>query len=591
MRNFFKYMLASMLGMLIVGIVFFFLSLGIISAFVSLATKEKVAEIKNNSILALTLDKPVMDRKPAIPLLNFRFLSFKPESYIGLNDLLENIEKAKKDPKIKGIYLDLSAIQAGVGTIDEIRNALLDFKESDKFIVSYGDIYLQPAYYLASVADEVYLNPEGILLLKGLRVELTFFMETFNKLGIEPQIVRHGKFKSAVEPFIDKSMSDENRVQIRAFMGSIWQYLVSNISAERNVSPEKINQLADKLELWNPQTALEENLLDSLLYRDEVYDILISKSGLTGKKKPNLVSFSDYNKVPRTRDQKGLIREKIAVIYAQGDIVPGDGELDEIGANKFVKAIREARQDSAVKAIVLRVNSPGGISLAAELIWREVDLASQTKPVIASMGDLAASGGYYILTSADTIVASPVTLTGSIGVYGVWWNAKEFLNKKLGITSDVEKTNTYSDFGTTFRPFTTYEKMIIQKSVDKTYDTFISHVSRGRGLSYAEVDKIGEGRVWSGINGRDIGLVDIFGGLTDAIKIAAEKADLEAYRIIELPKLEDPVEMLVKEIMGEVKINAMREELGEDFKYYELLRQARNYRGIQSRLPFSIDIY
>jgi protease-4 len=374
-------------------------------------------------------------------------------------------------------------------------------------------------------------------------------------------------------------------------MGSIWQYLIANISKERNVSPQKINQLADKLALWDPATAVKESLIDSLIYRDEVYELLISKSGLDGKKKPNLVSLTDYNKVPKERVHKGLIRQKIAVIYAQGDIVLGEGDLDEIGADKFVKTIREARQDSAVKAIVLRVNSPGGISLAAELIWREVELARQTKPVIASMGDLAASGGYYILASADTIVASPVTLTGSIGVFGVWWNAKDFYNKKLGITSDVEKTNTYSDFGTTFRPFTTYENMIIQKSVDKTYDTFVDHVSRGRGMSYKEIDKIGEGRVWSGVNGIDVGLVDVYGGLKDAIEIAAEMANLEYYRIIELPKQEDPVELLIKEIMGDVKMNAMRKELGEDFKYFEQLHSARNYRGIQVRLPFSIDIY
>jgi protease-4 len=386
-------------------------------------------------------------------------------------------------------------------------------------------------------------------------------------------------------------MSDENRIQIKAFMGSIWQHIVSNISTERDVSPEKINQLADKLELWDPLTAVKEKLIDSLIYRDEAYDILISKSGLTGKNKPNLVNLADYSKVQKTRIHKGLIRQKIAVIYAQGDIVPGEGDLDEIGADKFVKAIREARQDSVIKAIVLRVNSPGGISLAAELIWREVQLASQSKPVIASMGDMAASGGYYILAPADTIVASPVSLTGSIGVYGVWWNAKDLYNKKLGITSDVEKTNSYSDFGTTFRPFTTYEKMIIQKSVDKTYDTFINHVSLGRGMSCNEVDKIGEGRVWSGINGMENGLVDVFGGLQDAISIAAEKADLEYFRIIELPKQEDPVELLIKEIMGEVKMRGIRDELGEDFKYYEQLQNARKYRGIQARLPFSVDIY
>src|SRR4030042_3504525 len=252
MRNFFKYVLASMLGTLIIGIIFFFLSLGMISAFVSLAKQERVVEIKNNSVIELPLDKPIKDRKPSMPFLNLRFLTLRPESFIGLNDILDNIEKEKKDPKIKGLFLDLSSVQAGIGTIDEIRNALLDFRESGKFIISYSDFYLQPAYYLASVADEIYLNPEGILYLKGLRVELMFFAESVKKLGIEPQIVRHGKFKSAVEPYTEKSMSDENRLQIKNFMGSIWQYMVDSISKERNVIPEKINQLAHKLELWNP---------------------------------------------------------------------------------------------------------------------------------------------------------------------------------------------------------------------------------------------------------------------------------------------------------------------------------------------------
>jgi protease-4 len=590
MRNFFKYVLASILGTLIVGIIFFFISMLMISAFISLAKQEKVVEIKNNSVLTIMLDKPIKDRKPSMPFLNLGFPGLKPESFMGLNDILENIEKAKNDPKIKGVFLDLSTIQAGIGTIDEIRNALLDFRQSGKFIISYSDFYLQPSYYLASIADEIYLNPQGILFLKGLRVELMFFSETFKKLDIEPQIFRHGKFKSAVEPYTEKSMSEENRLQIKAFMGSIWEYLVNNISEERHVSPEKINRLADRLELWNPRNAREENLIDSLIYRDEVYEILMNKSGLIGKKKPNLVNLSDYHKVPKPREQKGLIRQKIAVVYAQGDVVTGEGELDEIGADKFVKAISEARRDSNIKAIVLRVNSPGGLSLAAELIWREVDLAARTKPVIASMGDLAASGGYYILSSADTIVASPVTLTGSIGVYGIWWNAKDLFNKKLGITSDVEKTNTYADFGSTFRSFTPYEKMIIQKSIDKTYNTFVDHVSKGRGLSCNKVDSIGEGRVWSGINGMEIGLVDVFGGLQDAIRIAAEKANLKSYRIVELPEQEDPIEILVKEIMGEMKIKAVKKELGEDFKYYELLDKARKFRGIQTRLPFTFEI-
>ena len=514
----------------------------------------------------------------------------KPQPIIGLTELINNIDKAKEDPKIEGIYLELTNLAAGVATVDEIRNALLDFKESGKFVICYSNLYTQSTYYLGSVADEVYLNPEGMIYMKGLNMQIEFFKGTFEKLGIEPEVFRHGEFKSAVEPLIDKKMSDANRIQIKSFMGSIWQYVVANIAKQRHVSTERINLLADRLELWNPKTGISEKLIDSLVYRDQVYDVLKEKTGLSEKKKPNLVDLSDYSKVPKEKAQKGLVKEKIAVIYAQGDIVSGDGDQNEIGADRFVNAISDARKDSDVKAIVLRVNSPGGYSLAAELIWREIELARQVKPVIASMGDLAASGGYYILCPADTIVASPVTLTGSIGVFGVWWDAGEFFNKKLGITSDVEKTNTYSDFGSVFRPFTSYEKLIVQKSVDRTYRTFVNHVSEGRRMTYNSVDKIGEGRVWSGINGIEIGLVDVFGGLKDAIRIAAEKANLEVYRIVELPKQEEPFELLIRELTGEMRINSIREELGNDFKYYELLKKAEKIQGIQARLPFSFEL-
>ncbi len=588
MKNFLKYLLATILGTFVVALIMFFIIVGSISAII--AKQEKSIEIKPNSILMLTLDQPIMDRKPSMPfkITPFRANKSFAEPVLGLTEILRNIDKAAKDEKINGICLDLSKLMTGYATVEEIRNALLKFKESGKFVISYGDEFSQVSYYLASVSDKIYMNPEGTLYLTGLKGELLFFKNAFEKLGIEPQIIRHGKFKSAVEPLMYTSMSEENRKQIREYIGSIWMHLVTGISEQRNISPDNLNALADELALWNSETALEQHLLDSLIYRDELIEKLKEKVGITKTKKLNLIPLEKYERVPEIRTSKGLIKEKIAVIYASGDIVMGEEYEEEIGANKMALTIREAREDSTIKAIVLRVNSPGGGALASELIWRELDLARKVKPVIASMGDLAASGGYYISSPADTIVSSPVTITGSIGVFGVLFNAKEFFNKKLGITYDVESTNRYSNFGTPFRPLSDYEKNIIKNSVEKVYDTFLDHVSEGRGLTVQRVDSIGEGRVWSGINAKEIGLTDEFGGLTRAISIAAEKAGLDTYRVVELPKLEDPFQQLIKKFTANVKQKILQEELGDDYKYYELLRKTKNLQGIQARLPYEI---
>lgn len=590
MKSFLKYLLASILGTLIVGLIMFFIFLGSLSAII--AHQEKPATVKSNSILYLKLDKPIEDRKPSIPF-NFTPFNFKTpfaEQVLGLNEILRNIEKAAKDDNIKGICLDLSTIQSGYATIEEIRNALVKFKETGKFIISYSDDFRQPPYYLASVSDKIYMNPEGSLYLIGLKTELLFFKNAFDKLGINPEVIRHGKFKSAVEPLIDTKMSDANREQIRSYMGSIWEHLVTSISESRGITTMEINNLANNLSLWNSAVAVEHKLIDSLIYRDELISILKEKSGTEDQESPNLVAIETYDKVPEIRTTKGLIKEKIAIIYASGDIVSGEDYTDEIGAHKISRTIREARADSSIKAIVFRVNSPGGSALASELIWRELDLAKKVKPVIASMGDVAASGGYYILAPADTIVANPVTITGSIGVFGVLMNMKDLMNKKLGITYDAETTNTYSNIGTPFRPLSQYELQILEKGVNKTYYSFVDHVAEGRGLTFDQVDNIAEGRVWSGINAKKIGLIDTYGGLTEAIKIAAEKAHIETYRIVELPKLQEPLQQLLKQVTGDIKIKLIKNELGDDYKYYQLLRKAKNMNGIQARLPYEISL-
>lgn len=588
MKKFFRNLLATILGIMIVGIVTFLVFIAIINAIVS--SQDKPVILKDNTVFALKLDKKIVDRKSSFPYDIFNLSNSFSDPVLGLNEILECIDKAKIDNKIKGIYLEIDQVMASFGTIDEIRNAIIDFKSSGKFVISYASEFDQASYYLASAADKVYMNPEGVLYLVGLSSQLLFISNTLEKLGIEPQIIRHGKFKSAVEPLINTKMSDENRKQIQAYMGSMWNHVVKNISETRKLSSQEINTLADNLDLWDSEKAVRNNLIDSLLYKDEIIEILTEKAGTKDKKQPEIVGVNDYVKVPRSRSKKGLIKEKIAVIYATGTIQGGEEFEESIGADKISRTIREARQDSSIKAIVFRVNSGGGSALASELIWRELDLARKVKPVIASMGDVAASGGYYIIAPADTIVAGELTITGSIGVFGILLDAQEFFNKKLGITSDVEMTNKYSDIGSPFRSLSGFEREVIQRSVDKVYTTFVNHVAEGRSMTYEKVDRIGEGRVWSGINAKEIGLVDTFGGLRDAIKIAARMAGLEEYRIAELPKLEDPLTQLLKGSTSELRTKLIKNELGEDYKYYKMIKDIKNMDGIQARLPFEIHI-
>ncbi len=581
MKDFLKYLLATIIGIILASLIMFFIFLGTISVLIS--RQDKPVEIRDNSILVIKLDNPVSDRKP--------LLLFSYARTLGLNEILLNISKAKEDKKIKGIYLEPSIIPAGLATIEEIRNAILDFKESGKFVICHSDFYSQTSYYLATAADKIYMNPEGLIPLLGLRAQLIFFKGTLEKLGIKPEIIRHGKFKSAVEPLMYDKMSDENREQISKLIGSIWDYMISEISARRGITVEKINYLADNLEIWDAKSTIEHNLIDSLAYKDYVLDKLKELTGTDKSKKLNLVSLSKYTKVPGARKHKGLAKNKIAVIYASGTIQLGDEGEGQISSERISKTIRKARLDSTIKAIVFRVNSGGGSNVASEVIWKELNLARQVKPVIASFGDVAASGGYYISVPADTIVASKNTITGSIGVWGVLLNMKKFLNEKLGITMDVEKTNRYSDFMSGYRSLLAKEREVMQNHVDNIYNTFVTHVSDGRNMNYDEVDKIGEGRVWSGINAKEIGLIDIYGGLTTAIDIAVDKANVEKYRIVELPKLEDPIQQILKELTGNVSSVFLKKELGNSYKHYKLIKEVVNLNGVQARMPFEIEIY
>lgn len=555
------------------------------------SSKDKPVEVKANTVFHLTLNKQIIDRASDNPFDGFSPFNMTQGGKIGLNDVLENINKAGKDENIKGIFLDLTYLQAGMATIGEIRDALLKFKETGKFIISYSDTYTQGTYYLATAADKIYLTPTGLMELVGLRSEMIFLKGSLEKLGLEPQIIRHGKFKSAIEPLILEKMSEESRLQVMTYLTSMWDHILLGISEQRNIPVEKLNEMATNLTIRNAEAALKNGLIDGIKYRDEITTELKVLAGIEESKDLNVVRLAPYKKVPMKKEFKGIARDKIAVVYATGNIIVGEGGNESIGSNSTAKAIRQARKDSTVKAIVFRVNSGGGSALASEVIWREAVLASQEKPFIASMGDVAASGGYYVLAAADTIVASPNTITGSIGVFGLYINTKKFMNEKLGVTIDVAKTNPSADMGSPFRSLTASERAVAQGMVEEIYANFVNKVSEGRGMSFEAVDNVGQGRVWSGTNAMEIGLIDVYGGLEKAIEIAAEKAGVENYRTLNLPKEKDPFEELVKNLTGEARARILRSSLGASARYYEIVEKTLQYQGIQARIPYEIEVY
>ena len=577
-----------MAGFVLSMIVLFFIILGIISGMMLSLKDEGTVTVSNNSILEIQLENVIKERSGNNPLEKIDFLGLHVDKTPGLDDILKSISKAKEDSRINGILLDLSSVKAGMATIEEIRNALLNFKQSGKFIYSYSESYTQGAYYLASVADKIYLYPEGDVDLHGLHASLMFFKGTLDKLEIQPEIIRHGKFKSAVEPFMYDKMSDENREQVNVFLHSIWENIIGGIAASRNIDATDLQKIADNLEGRNSEDALRLHLVDKLSYYDEVLSDLKKKTRQSEKDKIRFITLRKYSRAYVKSDDYAA--KKIAIVYANGDIVSGDGDDDEIGSDRIAAALRKARLDSSVKAIVFRVNSPGGSALASDVIWRETVLAQKTKPFIVSMGDYAASGGYYISCAADTIVARPNTITGSIGVFGLLFNAQNMFKNKLGVTFDSVKTGKYADIGSINRPMTENERMIIQQEVEKVYDTFITHVSKGRKMTKADVDNIGQGRVWSGADAKRLGLVDVLGGLNDAISIAAKKAHLTSYRTITLPEQKEFFEKLVEDLNTEAKIYFTKQELGDSYLYYEKLNNMVNQKGIIARMPTNIEI-
>jgi len=598
MREFLKFMFASMLGTLLVGVALIFLFIGMLAAFgSSLADQGKRTTIKENSVLHLTLDRGIVDRGGP-DQFDLDFGPFQSQAPTGLNTLLASLENAKTDDRIKGVFLDLSMLGAGFASLREVREKLLDFREaSGKPVIAYGEFYTQGAYYLATAADAIYLQPKGDLDYRGLRSEYMFLKGMFEKLDIDMQFIRgsNNQFKSFGEMYTEDKMSPANREQNRVLLAGLWEEHISAVSEGRGIGKDRLNTIAEELQVRNADKALELGLVDGLKFRDEVLDILRERMGLDVGKDIRTTDLRTYSRSFKPkRGRPGIAGasggDKLAVIFAEGGISSGKGG-DGIGSTTLSETIRKAREDSTVKAIVLRVNSPGGSGLASDVIWREVKLAAEAKPVVVSMGDVAASGGYYIAAPATRIYASPTTITGSIGVFGIIPNMQGFFKNKLGITFDGEKTHRYADMLTFSRALTEQEKRILQGYIDDFYDGFTTRVAEGRKMTAAKVDSIGQGRVWTGTDAKRLGLVDELGGLEDAIEAAAELAGLTDYRRVELPKQKDLFEQLMKELNVQARTWMATEWLGEDarlLEQYKRARAARQQTGIMARMPFDL---
>lgn len=580
MKQFLKYTLATILGVFIVWLLCLLIFFGIVGAIAS--SGDTVTVLKPNSIYELNLDGTLVDRSEDDPFSAAfaEAMGQAVQATIGLDDVLANIEKAKNDDNITGIYLKGGMLNGGFASIKEIRDALIDFKKTGKFVVAYADNYLQRSYYLVSVADKILINPQGMLELKGLAADLVFFKNTLDKLGIEMQVVKVGTFKSAVEPYVNTKMSDANREQVTVYLKSIWNTMLNQVSASRNITADNLNAYADEMMMFQPtEKAKEYALVDSLVYVDEVDSILKSYT-----KDYKLVKHSAMNKLP---DNTKFDKSKVAVIYAVGGIDGGDNE--GIVSKDLVETIDKVTKDEAVKAVVFRVSSPGGSAYGSEQIWRALSNLKAKKPLIVSMGNYAASGGYYISCMADTIVAQPNTITGSIGIFGLIPNIQG-LNQKIGLTYDGVKTNKMSDAISVNRPFTPEEKLLMQNYVNRGYELFVKRCADGRKMTVDQIKAIAEGRVWTGEDALKIGLVDKIGGLNDAIQIAVTKANLTTYNVKEFPEKEDFKTKFMKNLAKDMEARIVKVQLGEHYNLFKQVQNIDKINGIQARLPYDLII-
>ena len=583
MLKFLKNIFSTLIGILLSFVVIVVILIGVLSASSEYQKKEK--KIDKNTILKIDLSTQVVERASSNPLSDLDLLNPEPKKQLELKTILDNIEKAKFDDNIIAIYINSPFVNAGLSQTEEIRNKLLEFKKTGKPIIAYSEVYSIKNYFLASVADKIYMNPLGVIDHKGLSATVMFFKGLLEKLNIDLQIFRLGKFKSAIEPFTLDKMSNENREQLKLMLNSINDNIMDSISSQRQIPFEVVKKHANQLTLNSAEICLEKGYVDHLIYEDQVEDSLIA---IGTNEKLKTISLKGYSSV-KSKD-KDISRNKIAIVYATGEINSGKGDVASIGSKTTSAAIKKARKDKNVKAIILRVNSPGGSALASDVIWRETTLAQKEKPLVVSMGDYAASGGYYIACAADTIIANPTTLTGSIGVFGMIPNMQNFYKSNFGITVDTVKTNTYADMGTS-RKLSTFEKNKIQEGVKNVYSTFISRVSDGRDITTQEVDAIGQGRVWSGYDAKDIGLVDLYGGLETAIVIAAELAEVDDYRVISLPKIEDPFTKIMNDLTESKLVTFFETEFNlMDTKKMKKVKNLITSDEIQTRIPYLIEL-
>ncbi|MDT8401598.1 MAG: signal peptide peptidase SppA [Bacteroidales bacterium] len=587
MKSFLKYTLATITGLIIAGILFFFVSLASLSLMI--ASVEKPVSISPNSVLVLNTGLIIPEKGTSDPFSSFDPINFTFKPAPGINDILKNLDKAADDERIKGVLIENGLMINGWGKAEEIRNALLRFKESGKFVIAYTDYILsQESYYISSIADKIYVNPNTMMEFKGLVSEITFYKDALEKLGVNVQVIRHGKYKGAVEKFMLSELSEENREQITDYLSGIWNHVVNQIAQSRKLSVEKLNQLADELVSFDINKAVEEGLVDGLMYRDEIIEELKTLAATEGDKEPEKVTMAKYRNVETGKKEKA--EASIAVIYAEGTINMGKTTSGMIGGDGFASLLRKIREEGDHEAVVIRVNSPGGNAMASDNMWREIKLLSDSLPVVVSMSNYAASGGYYISAPATKIFAQPTTLTGSIGVFGLFPDVSTLMEDKLGIKTDVVKTNEKSDILSLSRGMTGEEQMIYQQHIDRTYHEFVNRVSEGRDMPYEMVDDMGQGHVYAGEAALDLDLVDKLGGLRDAIEEAARLASLDNYGIKEYPKEEDPYEKLIRSLGGDIKSKIIRKELGAMSRYYDDINELRTLTGIQARLPYFIEI-
>jgi len=588
--RFLSNVLSTIIGIFLFCFIFFFFIL-IIGAVAG--SGDGKPKLKKNSVIELDLSEITLDYNGKFEPSPFEAL-LEQKNKASLTEVIDAIESAKKDKDIKGISILKNESSLGLAQSKAIRNKLDEFKKSGKFVYAYSDVLSQKDYYLNSVADQIYLNPVGELDFKGLASEVLYMKDLQEKSGVKFEVIRHGKYKSAVEPFLSQEMSPENREQIAVLLQSIWETIVTDIATSRKIDVSTLNSIADNLGARTPKMALASKMIDKIGYEDEYHDLIKKKLEVKDDEEYNSISISDYAKLADSPSTNYTADNTIAVIYAQGEIQGGEGSVNIIGEGSINRSLKEAREDDDVKAIVLRVDSPGGSALTSELIWREIELTKKVKPVVVSMGNLAASGGYYISCNADYIFAEPSTITGSIGVFGMLPNMTE-LSKNIGINAEQVKTHTNSNGYSVFEPLDENFKAVVLESIEDVYGTFLQRVADGRKMTTEQVDTIAQGRVWTGTDALKNGLVDKIGGLNDAIKYAATLAKVKDFRTENYPEYETNFEDLLAGMTGisifKTKEDLLKEQLGiEGYLLLEKIKRAQNIKGIQAMMPYELDI-